>query len=366
MMEPMDDGATPSAKRRSSGQASSAGDPPQAQSSRLRSHLRAAYGIRVSSMTELDDGVWLVARSDGPDWVARWFPASRPVEAVAGDAEILGFLAEHDFPAEQCADSSPVTVLDGRGVLVTEYEPPVPRGQRRAAIRAAGGLARLGAVLGRLQTIPAGPGALARPGGAWHHLADGRPSAEVAAAQQLLADAAPRFAPDSAGRPSAFAAVPPDFADLAAERAAYQALCERVAALDSGDGLPEALLHPDFVLANVVATPDGMILVDWSGAGRGPRAWSLAFFLYAEGIKDPRRVDVVLAGYRRHVTLTPEELDRLPALIQTRPLILAAWSVCVGRTPPSAAITAATDLTTQAHSIATRTRDALSRPAPTR
>jgi hypothetical protein len=26
-----------------------------------------------------------------------------------------------------------------------------------------------------------------------------------------------------------------------------------------------------------------MVLVDWAGAGRGPRAWSLAFLLYPEG-----------------------------------------------------------------------------------
>jgi len=346
----MDDGATPPAERRSRGQAVPADDPPEALAPRLRSHLRAAYGIRVTSMTELDDGVWLVARPDGPDWVARWFPPARPAEAVAGDAEILEYLAEHDFPAEQCADASPVSVLDGRGVLVTEYEPPVPRDQRRAAIRAAGGLARLGAVLGRLHTVPAGPGALARPGGAWHHLADGRPSAEVAAAGQLLAAAAGRFT----------APVPAWSAHAAAEWAAYQALCARVAALDAGDGLPEALTHPDFVLANVVATADGMVLVDWSGVGRGPRAWSLAFFLYAEGMKDLRRVNVVLAGYRRHVTLTPEELDRLPGLIQSRPFILTAWSVCVGRLSPSVAMASATELAEQAESIAARARAALS------
>src|SRR3984957_8391652 len=112
--ESMDDGPASRAERQSLGQAVPADDPPGALAPRLRSHLRAAYGIRVTSMTELDDGVWLVARPDGPDWVARWFSPARPAEAVAGDAEILEFLAEHDFPAEQCADASPVSVLDGR------------------------------------------------------------------------------------------------------------------------------------------------------------------------------------------------------------------------------------------------------------
>ena len=38
------------------------------------------------------------------------------------------------------------------------------------------------------------------------------------------------------------------------EEAAFTALQAEVAALDTGEGLPVALTHPDFVLANVVAT----------------------------------------------------------------------------------------------------------------
>ena len=227
---------------------------------RLRTHLETRYGITVDAMTELDLGVWRVGRADGPDWVARWFPARRPAEAVAGDAAILRYLAAREFPAERCAADEPVSVLDGRSLLVTEWADPVPRQQRRDAIRAAGGLSHLGALLGRLHTldttpaasaggIGAGDGAVARPGGAWHHLADGLPSAEIAAASRMLAEAEPLI---------------PD-----AERAAFDALRAEVAALDAAEGLPEGLIHPDFVLANVVATPGGMVLVDWAGAGRG-------------------------------------------------------------------------------------------------
>src|ERR1700733_2264517 len=291
---------------------------PSQTAERLRLHLEARYGIDVTAMTDLDVGVWRVGRADGPDWVARWFPARRPAEAVAGDATILRYVAAHDFPAERCAAAEPASALDGRAVLVTTWAEPVPRQQRRAAIRAAGGLGRLGALLGRLHALPPGPGALARPGGGWHHLADGRPDAEVAAAARMLADAAGIIADD--------------------QQAAYQALCAEIGALDTGDGLPEALTHPDFVLANVIATQDGMVLVDWAGAGRGPRLWSLAFLLYAEGVKDQRRADVVLVGYRRHVTLTGAELDRLAGVIQARPLVLAAWAVCTGRATPARAL----------------------------
>ena len=217
---------------------------------RLRSHLEARYGIGVAAMTDLDIGVWHVVRADGPDWVARWFPARRPAEAVAGDAEILRHVAAHEFPAERCAADDPVSALDGRAVLVTEWADPVPREQRRDAIRAVGGLGRLGALLGRLHTLPAAGGAVARPGGAWHHLADGLPAAEVAAAEHMLTGAA-HLIPDG-------------------ERADYEALLTEIRALDSADGLPEALTHPDFVLANVVATADAMVLVDWAGRAAGP------------------------------------------------------------------------------------------------
>jgi Ser/Thr protein kinase RdoA (MazF antagonist) len=313
---------------------------------RLRAHLQTRYGITVDAMTELDLGVWRVGRADGLDWVARWFPARRPPDAVAGDAAILRYLAAHEFPAERCAADEPVSVLDGRSVLVTEWADPVPRQQRRDAIRAAGGLSHLGALLGRLHTLDTtsaasagGDGAAARPGGAWHHLADGPPSAEVAAAGRMLAEAAP---------------VIPD-----AECAAFDALRAEVAELDTAEGLPEALIHPDFVLANVVATPGGMVLVDWAGAGRGPRLWSLAFFLYAEAAKDPRRAGAVLLGYREHITLEAEELHRLGAVARSRPLILSAWSVCMGRTTPTEAMTAASQTKALTEMIATRVRAAL-------
>ncbi len=317
---------------------------------RLRAHMETRYGITVDAMTELDLGVWRAGRAEGPDWVARWFPARRPAEAVAGDAAILRYLAAHEFPAERCAADEPVSVLDGRAVLVTEWADPVPRQQRRDAIRAAGGLRHLGALLGRLHTLdtkPAasaggtgvGDAAVARPGGAWHHLADGAPSAEIAAASRMLAEAAPLI---------------PD-----AERAAFDALRAEVAALDGAEGLPEGLIHPDFVLANVVATPGGMVLVDWAGAGRGPRLWPLAFLLYAEAAKEPRRVGAVLVGYREHVTLEAEELDRLGEVARARPLILRAWSVCRGLTTPTEAMTAASETKALTEMIGTRVRAAL-------
>ena len=99
-----------------------------------------------------------------------------------------------------------------------------------------------------------------------------------------------------------------------------------------------------------------MVLVDWTGAGRGPRLWSLAFLLYAEAAKEPRRAGPVLRGYREHVTLEAEELDRLGAVARARPLILRAWSVCRGQTTPTQAMTAASEAKALTEMIAARVR----------
>jgi Ser/Thr protein kinase RdoA (MazF antagonist) len=140
------------------------------------------------------------------------------------------------------------------------------------------------------------------------------------------------------------------------EREAYDQLTSELAAADSGDGLPEAFTHPDFVMANVVATADSLVIVDWAGAGRGPRAWSLAWLLYAEGVKDLRRVDLVLAGYRRLVTLTDEEVSRLAAMIAARPMVFVAWAVLAGQATPGKALASTAEQRAQAQAIADRAR----------
>jgi len=103
-----------------------------------------------------------------------------------------------------------------------------------------------------------------------------------------------------------------------------------------------------------------MVLVDWAGTGVGPRLWSLAFLLYSEAAKEPRRAGAVLLGYREHVGLEADELERLAAVARSRPLILSAWSVCAGRTTPTEAMTAAARTAALTELIATRIRAAAS------
>jgi hypothetical protein len=116
------------------------------------------------------------------------------------------------------------------------------------------------------------------------------------------------------------------------ERDAHRKLVAALRCADHGDGLPSALIHPDFVMRNVVASRDrGLVLVDWTGVGDGPRVWALAWLLYGEGVKDLRRVKLVAAGYARQILPAPEELERLAAIMAVRPAMLAVWSLGVGR-----------------------------------
>ena len=294
----------------------------------LDGHLRATYGISVTGVHELDVGVFRVQRDDGPDWIARVFPPERPFEAAGGDAEILRLLERADFPAERCADAEPVTSYEGQAVLVTQHV----AGKKPGGTQESFGL--LGDLLGRLHTLPPATGAAERPGGAWHHLVfEGDPGAEKAAAVGLLGDAEARV-PDS-------------------ERPLYATLRAELSRAETCDGLPQALIHPDFVPANAITSrAAGTVLVDWTGAGQGPRLWSLAFLLWAAGFESLRCADAVVAAYGRHVELTPAELERLAPAIAARPAIFESWAFCTGRKQLPAVVESVATDRARAESIA--------------
>jgi Ser/Thr protein kinase RdoA (MazF antagonist) len=278
--------------------------PSAAAETSLSTHLKARYGIEVVAMAALDAGVLRVDRRDGPSWVARVFPAARPLADIRAEAELLKALEGSGFPAERCAHDEPVSGWDGQGVLVTEFVAPAAplTGGRSAAL--------LGGMLGALHSRP---GTRFRSGGAWHHLSfSGGPREEIAAASRLLDDAAER--------------VP------ARQLAMFDRLREAVERTDACEDLPHALVHPDCVPANAIPTPDErLVLVDWTGAGRGPRMWSLGFLLWAVGAVHPRLIELAVSRYRKRASLEPDEIARLEGAIIGRPLMLDCWSFCHGR-----------------------------------
>jgi len=264
----------------------------------LPAHLEDHYGIRVTGTAKLTEGVFRVDHDAGPPWVARTMLASRPVFRTEEDAEILRFLERREFPAERCAALKAVTELDGRAILVTGYLPGKHPSGSPAVWR------KLGDLLGRLHTLPAEPGPAQRRAGALHHLPyyEGGPEEDLAAAAALLADLDGR--------------VPAEHRQL------YELITELLPEGDDAKGLPEALVHPDPVRNNVVVTAGGPVLLDWTGAGTGPRLASLAGLLHSAG---PRHTPEALAGYRKHVELTDEELGRLEGVLWIRILWLSAW-----------------------------------------
>ena len=285
---------------------------------KLRAYLERRYEIRIVGLNRLERGVYRLDRKEGRSWVARVFPVERAVERVQGDAEVLRFLEEHDFPAERCARPDPVSAPGGRGVLVTEHIAGAKAEPNQTTLRT------FATMLGRLSSLPAGSGEVAREAGSLHHYSprEGGPRNELDAAVSWLDEVEDR--------------VP------ARGRAVLESLREQVARADDCHGLPEALIHPDPVLKNLIATPDaGHVLIDWTGAGRGPRLASLAVLIWASALDkegwSPERVDAVVAGYGSHVHLRQDELTRLADVMRNRRLVFACWryrhTVISGKTP---------------------------------
>ena len=313
---------------------------------RVADHLAATYGVRVSRVQEISRGVYGVARSEGASWVARVFPAARPAAVVEGDARVLQFLEQHDYPAERCAVADPISMIDGHPTLVTEFV------EGRTLNSDLGDhpfvtVHALGELVGRLHSLPAKRGAPSRPGGSYHRtsLAGGGRRDDVQTLGPLLEAAAAVATP--------------------AERSLLDQLRGDLERVDLCEDLPHGLIHIDLGGPNVIrhkSTGD-LIPIDWTGSGRGPRVFGLAALTY--GRQDLRFVDAFMSGYREHVELEPEELDRLERALDVHSLILQCGSaiarpdrlerILAGRAEERDAFTA----------IAARVRDALAGPRVT-
>jgi Ser/Thr protein kinase RdoA (MazF antagonist) len=227
-------------------------------------------------------------------WVARIFPAKTPARVAATLSISLDYLARAGFPAERLADPSPVTMLAGQPVLVTQF---VPGDQPRLTLDSA---ASLGALLARLHRVSNPP---QNRGGAWHHTSStGGPAEEIAVISQLA-----RSRP---GMPSA--------------------TLREIDSFDTFDNLPTAFTHADFVPVNIIESDNGeLIPIDWAGAGVAPRIWTLGHLLWA--IKNPYLVQAAIRAYTDFLALTADEWDRLAAAIGARAAIFEAWSLATGR-----------------------------------
>jgi Ser/Thr protein kinase RdoA (MazF antagonist) len=265
----------------------------------LPAHLEEVFGIAVTKAQQLDVGVFRVDRLQGTPMVARLFSARRAHAAVLGDLAVLEQLQAAEFPAERPFGPEPLSIHQGQSVLVTHFVRRAPR----SLVPTADPIVALGAVVGRLHRLALPTGAAGRPAGALHHYAEGAPADELSAARRWLRDIEPRVA--------------------VADRDQLDVLGRALAEADDATGLPEAFVHPDPVPKNTIFTRDGPVLVDWAGAGRGPRLASLALVLRSSWA-GPR----FMRGYATSVELDAEERGRAPDVLMTRALIDTAFRVC--------------------------------------
>jgi Ser/Thr protein kinase RdoA (MazF antagonist) len=272
---------------------------------RLVAHLRDRYGIDAVAATKLSlhkSYLFRVDRKDGDPWVARAFPPARPRAGVEGDAAILRLLERHDFPAERLAADDPVSEFDGSFVLVTRFIESKPFSDPTEK------LGLMADLLGRLHKLPVDD-SVSRPGGAEgvdpSH--EGSPRQDLVAALSFL-DAADSKIPD-------------------ADRERFENLRNQVRSADAGEGLPEALVHgcllhsPDHALL----TDRGVVGINWTAAGRGPRLADFAWLMWGTWL-NREAITAAVDGYRRHVELTDEELDRFEGVMYIRPLRLSCFS----------------------------------------
>jgi Ser/Thr protein kinase RdoA (MazF antagonist) len=265
----------------------------------LPGHLEEVFGIAVSKVQQLDVGVFRVDRLQGTPMVARLFSLRRAHAAALGDLAVLEQLQAAAFPAERPFGPEPLSIHDDQSVLVTHFVRRAPK----SLAPTGDPIVALGELVGRLHRMALPAGVADRPAGALHHYAEGTPAAELNAAQRWLRDIEPRVA--------------------AGDRDQLAVLGRALADADDATGLPEAFVHPDPVLKNTVFTKDGPVLVDWAGAGRGPRIASLALVLRSAWA-GPR----FMRGYATSVELDAEERRRAPDVLMARALIDIAFRVC--------------------------------------
>jgi hypothetical protein len=239
---------------------------------------------------------------------------------VEGDADVLRFLASHDFPAERPADPEPVSEFDGSGVIVTDFVKGGRPTDEQGRVESPAVLYELASLLGRLHTLPAAGGAVARDGGSEEHDGGfyiGRPRQDLAAAMSFLASVEGAVAPEG--------------------REKFEWLRDQVETADDAEGLPEAFTHGNYHVWSAVGAPGNLVIVGWAGSGRGPRLPALAWLLRTAAEVGADYVDAVMVGYREHVQLTDEELARLPGVLNMRALWLACFEYAMivrsGRTP---------------------------------
>lgn len=263
----------------------------------LGPHLEKTHGISVEGVTKLDVGVFKIDRHDGIPWVARVFPDARPSRAAEGDVAALRYVEKHGLAAERLAVDEPLSELEGQQVVVTEFVTESTSKNRRR-----GSLIDM-IVEQHSLPLPA-RGAAKRSAGALHHYAEGTRADELRAVGRWLDQIEDRVPSEGA--------------------AAFDKVRRAVDGADGGEGLPVAFIHPDPAPKNIIASADGPVMVDWTGAGIGARVQSLELMLTWASTSAAS-----MSAYTSVIPLTDEEWERLPGVLFSRKLINMCFGLCL-------------------------------------
>jgi Ser/Thr protein kinase RdoA (MazF antagonist) len=266
----------------------------------LIEHLQNRYNIEITAATKTsqhNDHVFRIDIRESHPWIARVFPPARPKSAVDGDAAILRFLENQDYPAERLAADPAVSGFENSSVLVTRFV----NGEQLPASTEKNRM--MGDLLGRLHALTPGD-SVTRPGGAGgedsRHA--GNPKQDLLAALSFLDAVSTKI--------------------TAPYRERFETLREQVRTADDGSGLPEALVH-----GNLLHNPDhalltnhGPVAINVKSAGIGPRIADLANLMWGATWSGPEGVTTAADAYRNHIQLTDEELERFESVMYIRPL----------------------------------------------
>lgn len=276
---------------------------------RLRMCLEREYDVRVRDVTpffETPDRAVYRVDTDRRSLVARVFSKSPAQEQVAHDAAVLLYASAAGVPAEplvRAADARPFVDLDGGAVLVTGHvgdELP-PRDARSLRL--------LGEIAGRLCALrpPADDPLLTRR-------ARSLPAEDLVSGRAWSVSA-------RAGAPASW-------------RGRLDRLDADLDATSDLEHLPRSLIHSDCQLLNTIRAADGTVsLIDWNGAGLGPRIVPLGLVLYSAVVQtagEPARtvdlsmVEPIARGFALHASISDAELSHLADAIRFRPLVIAA------------------------------------------
>lgn len=287
---------------------------------RLSFLVEERYRIQVTRLSPIveyapdEGGIYRIDQRGAPPIVLRLFARNRLQERVLGDAAILRYLELHRVPAERLIPTHSgegAAELEDQGVVITRFV----AGHRPD--RSPTTLRELGKTLGKIHALPQAPSdnlQLRRRAGSL-------PSEDLAYGRAQLA----RIAGNVPGEQSS----------------KYEALKAALETIDDGETLPFALTHGDCHLDNFVLAQDNTaVLIDWAGAGQGPRMAALGLLLYSSAVASPgdpldgrdrsnrprlrEAVDAVIDGYCQYSIPTDDELAYLPNAIRVRPTVVDA------------------------------------------